>query len=42
VGSVAWHLKEELQEICAAYEVRIGKIMKHPIQDLVNFLLKRE
>jgi len=42
VGSVAWHLKEELQEICAAYEVRIGKIMKHPIQNLVNFLLKRE
>lgn len=41
VGSVSWHLKEELQEICAAYEVKVGKIIKHPILDLVNFLLKR-
>lgn len=41
VGSVAWHLKEELQEICVEHEVNVGKIMKHPIQDLLNFLLKR-
>lgn len=39
VGSVAWHLKEELQEICTAQEIQIGKIIKHPIRDLVNFLL---
>ncbi len=41
VGSVAWHLKEELQEICTAQEIQIGKIIKHPVQDLVNFLLTR-
>ena len=42
VGSVGWHLKDELQEICAEHEVKVGKIMKHPIHDLVNFLLNRE
>lgn len=42
VGSVGWHLKDELLEICAAQEVKVGKIIKHPIHDLVNFLLKRE
>lgn len=42
VGSVGWHLKEELLEICAAHEVKVGKIIKHPIRELVNFLLKRE
>ena len=42
VGSVAWHLKQELQEICIDHEVTVGKIMKHPIHDLVNFLLTRE
>ncbi|MGI4021222.1 MAG: hypothetical protein ACRYFA_06930 [Janthinobacterium lividum] len=41
VGSVAWHLKEELQEICTSQEIQIGKIIKHPIQDLVSFLLTR-
>ncbi len=41
VGSVAWNLQEELKEICAAHEVLVGKIMKHPIQDLLQFLLKR-
>ncbi len=42
VGSVAWNWQDELQEISAAYQVRVGKIMKHPIHDLVHFLLKRE
>ncbi|MVN21820.1 N-acetylglucosamine kinase [Mucilaginibacter arboris] len=41
VGSVAWHLKEELHEICKEQSVEVGKIMKHPIHDLLNFLLKR-
>ena len=41
VGSVAWNLKDELHEICEAYEVNVGKIIKQPIYDLVNFLLKR-
>lgn len=42
VGSIAWNLKSELQEICALYKVNVGKILNHPIQDLANFLLKRE
>jgi len=42
VGSVAWNWQDELQEIGAAYQVQVGKITKHPILDLVHFLLKRE
>ncbi|RYY30089.1 MAG: N-acetylglucosamine kinase [Sphingobacteriaceae bacterium] len=41
VGSIAWNLKAELQEICASHQVDVGKIMNHPIQHLANFLLKR-
>lgn len=41
VGSVAWNLQDELKEICAEREVLVGKIMKHPIHDLLQFLLKR-
>lgn len=41
VGSVGWHLKDELIDICGQHEVKVGKIMKRPIHDLVNFLLKR-
>jgi glucosamine kinase len=41
VGSVAWNLKDELTEICEAQSVQVGKIIQHPIYDLVNFLLKR-
>ncbi len=42
VGSIAWHLQDELQEICAAYKIRVGKIINHPIRELANFVLKRE
>lgn len=41
VGSIAWNLKDELQVICEGYQVKVGKILKHPIQDLTSFILKR-
>ncbi|RYE25508.1 MAG: N-acetylglucosamine kinase [Sphingobacteriaceae bacterium] len=41
VGSIAWHLKEELQEVCADYQVQVGKIMNNPIYNLAKFLLSR-
>ncbi len=41
VGSIAWNFKEELHEIGNHYEVKIGKVMNHPIDGLANFLLKR-
>ncbi|WP_419801417.1 N-acetylglucosamine kinase [Mucilaginibacter sp.] len=41
VGSIAWNFKEELQEVCGQYQVKIGKMMNHPIHDLTDFLLKR-
>lgn len=42
VGSVAWNLKDELQDVCAEHEIKVGNIVKKPIHDLVKFLLKRE
>ncbi|RYE28390.1 MAG: N-acetylglucosamine kinase [Sphingobacteriaceae bacterium] len=41
VGSIAWNLKEELQEVCADYQVEVGKIINHPIHDLTKFILSR-
>lgn len=42
VGSIAWHLQEKLLEICETHQIQVGKILKHPINDLVNFFLNRE
>lgn len=42
VGSVAWYLREELQEICAENCIQIGKIIKYPINDLVKFFLSKK
>lgn len=42
VGSIAWHLQDELREIGTAYKIQVGKVINHPIQELTDFLLKRE
>lgn len=41
VGSVAWHLRDELQEICANQGIAVGKIIKQPVNELVKFFLNR-
>jgi N-acetylglucosamine kinase-like BadF-type ATPase len=38
VGSIAYHFKDILTEVCEAREVRIGKILKHPIEELSAFI----
>ncbi len=42
VGSIAFHFKEILIEVCEQKGVRVGKILKHPIEELSNFILKNE
>lgn len=41
VGSIAWHMQDELKYVCMKNNIQIGKVIKQPIHDLVNFLLKR-
>jgi hypothetical protein len=37
IGSIAYHYHGVLREVAAKYNVKIGKINKCPIDDLVNF-----
>lgn len=39
VGSIAFHFKEILAEVCKRNEVSLGKILKHPIDELSEFIL---
>lgn len=42
VGSIAFHFKEILTEVCEQKGVRVGKILKHPIEELSTFILNNE
>lgn len=39
VGSIAYHFSDILKELCEAQEIRVGKILKHPIEELSSFIL---
>ncbi len=41
VGSIAWHFGDELRALCAAHKIHVGKIIRKPIHDLLQFILKR-
>jgi len=41
VGSVADLLKNELTELCAKNNLKIGRIMRRPLQNLVNYHLSK-
>jgi len=41
VGSIAYVFADELNAICTANGVRIGKIIKQPIHDLLQFILSK-
>ncbi|MCJ8208208.1 N-acetylglucosamine kinase [Mucilaginibacter sp. RS28] len=41
VGSIAEVYSEELKALCKAQDVQVGKILKHPIDDLMQFILKK-
>lgn len=42
IGSIAFHFQGVLRDVCEENEVRIGKILKHPIEELTSFILNRE
>ncbi len=37
IGSVAFGFKDVLQQLCSSYEFELGKIMKNPMQGLVDY-----
>ncbi|MES2428311.1 MAG: N-acetylglucosamine kinase [Bacteroidota bacterium] len=42
VGSIAFVFSQELKALCETQDIRIGKIIKQPINDLMAFILSRE
>lgn len=40
VGSIAYHFSDVLKELCTANNINVGKILKHPIEELSRFILK--
>ncbi|HTI58807.1 N-acetylglucosamine kinase [Mucilaginibacter sp.] len=42
VGSVAYVFSDELIRLCESNEVKVGKIIRQPIHDLLQFILSRE
>jgi len=41
VGSIAYFFREELKALCEANGISVGKIMRHPIDDLLHFITTR-
>lgn len=37
VGSVAHGFKDVLKDMCASYELQLGKVLKNPMEGLINF-----
>jgi len=42
VGSIAYVFSTELSALCTENDIRIGKIIRQPIHDLLDFILNRE
>jgi glucosamine kinase len=42
IGSIAYHFQEVLREVCKRNDIKTGKILKHPIEELNRFILSRE
>lgn len=40
VGSIAYHFSDILKEVCAQKGIRVGKVLKHPIEELSAFILQ--
>lgn len=41
VGSLAFHFQAELKEVAANLEIQVGKIIKQPVEELMNYFLKK-
>jgi len=42
VGSIAYVFEDELKAVCVANGIQLGKVIKQPINDLMEFILARE
>ncbi len=42
VGSIAYVYADELKALCEANNIKVGKIIRQPIHDLLDFILTRE
>jgi len=42
VGSIAYIFTDELKAVCTANGIQLGKIIRQPIHDLMEFILSRE
>ena len=36
-GSIAWHFKDKIRELCDAFQVQPGQILQAPMEGLVNY-----
>ncbi len=41
IGSIAYYFSEQLRTLCEAEGIHVGKIIKHPIHDLLDFIQQR-
>ncbi len=41
VGSIAWHFAEELKALCAEQQIPVGKIIRQPVHDLLQYILSK-
>ncbi len=42
VGSIAFYFKDQLGFVCEQHGVKIGKILRRPIEELFNYVIQRE
>jgi glucosamine kinase len=42
VGSIAFVFADELKALCDTHEIRLGKIIRKPIHDLLQFIVNRD
>ncbi len=42
VGSIAFHFDLHLAKVCELHGIKVGKILKSPIEDLFSFIVERE
>jgi N-acetylglucosamine kinase-like BadF-type ATPase len=42
VGSIAYVFSDELKQLCESNEIRVGKIIRQPIHDLMQFIISRD
>jgi glucosamine kinase len=41
-GSLAWHLQEMVTKLCNTYQIKAGKILQHPIDQLLDYHLQHQ